>query len=43
MVRQNTWWRESVEEEEAVYLLVDRKQRVKKGPGSRYNLQGHAP
>jgi hypothetical protein len=30
-------------EDETVYLMVDRKKREKKGPGTRYILQGHTP
>jgi hypothetical protein len=28
---------------EVLHLIVDRKQRSNKGPGTRYNPQGHAP
>jgi hypothetical protein len=37
---KTSWRQENVEE--AVHLTVDRKQRERKGPGTRYILQSHA-
>jgi hypothetical protein len=36
-----TWWWQERVEEETVYFMVDRNQRVRKGLGIRNNLQRH--
>jgi hypothetical protein len=39
--RTSWWWKR--EEDEAVHLMVDRKQSVRKGQGTRPRLQMHTP